>query len=31
MTVEGSLDKHVYAKDLTLYLIGKTGIAGANL
>ncbi len=30
MTVEGSLEKNVYAKDLTLYLIGKTGIAGAT-
>lgn len=30
MTVEGSLAKGVHAKDLTLYLIGKTGIAGAT-
>lgn len=30
MTVDGRLDDGVYAKDLTLYLIGKTGIAGAT-
>lgn len=30
ITVEGKLEKGVYAKDLTLYLIGKTGIAGAT-
>ena len=30
MTVEGALGSGVYAKDLTLYLIGKTGIAGAT-
>jgi len=30
MTVDGTLGKGVYAKDLTLYLIGKTGIAGAT-
>ena len=30
MTVEGELGEGVYAKDLTLYLIGKTGIAGAT-
>lgn len=30
MTVDGKLGKGVYAKDLTLYLIGKTGIAGAT-
>jgi methanogen homoaconitase large subunit len=30
MTVEGSLRDGVYAKDLTLYLIGKTGIDGAT-
>jgi len=30
MTVEGRLGEGVYAKDLTLYLIGKTGIDGAT-
>nr|WP_316560224.1 3-isopropylmalate dehydratase large subunit [Methanimicrococcus sp. Es2] len=30
MTVDGALNDGVYAKDLTLYLIGKTGIAGAT-
>ena len=30
MTVNGTLQKGVYAKDLTLYLIGKTGISGAT-
>ena len=30
MTVEGRLGDGVYAKDLTLYLIGKTGIDGAT-
>ena len=30
MTVDGTLEKGVYAKDLTLYLIGKTGISGAT-
>ena len=30
MTIEGELGKGVYAKDLTLYLIGKTGIDGAT-
>ncbi len=30
MTVEGKLGEGVYAKDLTLYLIGKTGIDGAT-
>ncbi|MDV0447145.1 3-isopropylmalate dehydratase large subunit [Methanosarcinaceae archaeon Ag5] len=30
MTVDGTLQKGVYAKDLTLYLIGKTGISGAT-
>jgi methanogen homoaconitase large subunit len=29
-TIEGRLGKGVYAKDLTLYLIGKTGIDGAT-
>ncbi len=29
-TVEGRLGEGVYAKDLTLYLIGKTGIDGAT-
>ena len=29
-TVEGKLGEKVYAKDLTLYLIGKTGIDGAT-
>lgn len=30
MTVDGTLGRGVYAKDLTLYLIGKTGISGAT-
>ncbi|HII02633.1 TPA: 3-isopropylmalate dehydratase large subunit [Methanosarcinaceae archaeon] len=30
MTVKGELGEGVYAKDLTLHLIGKTGIAGAT-
>ncbi|MDR2944960.1 MAG: 3-isopropylmalate dehydratase large subunit [Methanosarcinales archaeon] len=30
MTVDGKLNDGVCAKDLTLYLIGKTGIAGAT-
>ncbi|WNY24877.1 3-isopropylmalate dehydratase large subunit [Methanolapillus millepedarum] len=30
MTVDGTLQKGVFAKDLTLYLIGKTGISGAT-
>lgn len=30
MTVDGSLGRGVFAKDLTLYLIGKTGISGAT-
>ncbi|WNY27077.1 3-isopropylmalate dehydratase large subunit [Methanolapillus ohkumae] len=30
MTVDGTLKKGVYAKDLTLYLVGKTGISGAT-
>ncbi|MDL2261830.1 3-isopropylmalate dehydratase large subunit [Methanimicrococcus sp. OttesenSCG-928-J09] len=30
MTVNGKLNPGVYAKDLTLYLIGKTGISGAT-
>lgn len=30
MTVDGKLNDGVFAKDLTLYLIGKTGISGAT-
>jgi len=30
MTVDGKLNAGVFAKDLTLYLIGKTGISGAT-
>ena len=30
MTVNGKLNAGVFAKDLTLYLIGKTGISGAT-
>ncbi|ADI74229.1 3-isopropylmalate dehydratase [Methanohalobium evestigatum Z-7303] len=30
ITVDGTLKNHVYAKDLTLYIIGKMGSAGAT-
>jgi methanogen homoaconitase large subunit len=30
ITVDGTLKNHVYAKDLTLYIVGKMGSAGAT-